>query len=150
MLVSESLARRNWPGRSPLGATVRYFGREWSVVGVVGDVGSFGVTARAVAARRGELGVRTALGARSHELVRLVMRDGVGSAVGGTSLGLVGAYWLSTLLGRLLYEVEVHDPLVFGAAALVAFAVGVLAAYAAAARGSATAARNPLSVLGEN
>lgn len=38
MVVSASLAEQNWPDESPLGARINYFGRDWSVVGVVGDV----------------------------------------------------------------------------------------------------------------
>lgn len=55
-------------------------------------VGIFDVTARAVAARSREIGIRTALGARVDGLIRLVVRDGLVSALAGTAAGLVGAY----------------------------------------------------------
>lgn len=38
MVISESLAHRYWEGTSPVGTTVAFWGAEWTIVGVVGDV----------------------------------------------------------------------------------------------------------------
>jgi putative ABC transport system permease protein len=39
VVISRTMAERNWPGESPLGKRIRIFGeRPWTVVGVVGDV----------------------------------------------------------------------------------------------------------------
>jgi predicted permease len=38
MVISESLARQHWQGESPVGSTVGFWGAEWTIVGVVGDV----------------------------------------------------------------------------------------------------------------
>jgi predicted permease len=90
---------------------------------VLASVGIFGVTARSVAARTTELGIRTALGARSNDLVRLVVRDGLRSSLAGTALGLVGAYWAANLIGHLLYGIDPHDRATFAASAALATAV---------------------------
>jgi predicted permease len=38
VILNQRLAARLWPGRDPLGRAILGLGREWSVVGVVGDV----------------------------------------------------------------------------------------------------------------
>ncbi len=97
-------------------------------------VGIFGVTARAVAARSREIGIRTALGAHAHGLIKLVLRDGLVSALVGTAGGLVGAYWLATLIGSLLYDIDSRDPRTFAAAAALSIGICLLASYLPARR----------------
>ena len=61
-------------------------------------IGIFGVTARAVASRSRELGIRSALGARGGRLIGLVLKDGFQAVMVGTVLGLLTAYWVSSLV----------------------------------------------------
>ena len=95
-------------------------------------VGLFGVTARAVASRRRELGIRLALGARSGELVRRVVSDH-GRTIG---LGLAGGMLLSFAAGglitRFLFATPARDPLVIVSAMLLLGGTGVAASVAAA------------------
>ena len=94
---------------------------------VVAAIGLYSVIAYNVAQRTHELGVRIALGARMHDVLRLVLRDGLRLAMAavviGCGLALIGGRWV----GGLLFGVSPHDPAVFGAVALVL----VLAALAA-------------------
>ena len=52
----------------------------------------------------------------------------------GVGIGLVGAYSLSHLMSRLLYEIDPVDPLTYGGLAAALAAIAVLAAYLPARR----------------
>ena len=80
-----------------------------------------------VAQRTRELGVRIALGAQVHEVLTLVLRQGLRSMLAGLVVGLAIAFSLSRLLASLLFETAPTDPLTFVSAALV-IALMVLAA----------------------
>ena len=88
-------------------------------------VGIYGVIAYAVAERTREIGVRMALGAQRHEVVRIVVRDGMRMALAGVAAGLAGAWSLTHLMDSLLYGVKANNPATFAtvAAALAATAV---------------------------
>jgi len=66
-------------------------------------VGLYGVTAYSVARRKGEIGVRVALGARTRAVVWLILRDAAVLLAIGTALGAVGALTSARLLSSLLY-----------------------------------------------
>ncbi len=91
-------------------------------------VGLYGITAYSVARRRGEIGIRMALGARAVSVVWLVLRD-VAVLLGiGTAMGALGAPASRRLLTSLLYGVKPNDPaLLLGAAAMLAAAATVAA-----------------------
>jgi predicted permease len=71
--------------------------------------GLYGVLAYAVTQRLREFGVRMALGARGTDLVRLMIRHGVGLVVAGITIGLVGAAVAGRLVARFLYGVGGGD-----------------------------------------
>ena len=79
-----------------------------------------------VSQRRRELGVRAALGAAKADLVRLVIREGLGA----TTIGLVGsACWppaaLTRLMQSVLFGVGPLDIVAFAAAPLVLIPIAV-------------------------
>ncbi len=76
-------------------------------------VGIFGVTARGVAARAREMGIRMALGARSSGLIRLVLRDSMLSASIGAMVGLAAALWAANLFEHFLFGVGSLDPVTY-------------------------------------
>jgi putative ABC transport system permease protein len=76
-------------------------------------VGVFGVTARVVAARAREMGIRMALGARGSGLIFLVLRDSILSASAGAIVGLVGALWATNLFEHFLFGVGSLDPVTY-------------------------------------
>jgi putative ABC transport system permease protein len=93
-------------------------------------VGIFGVLAFSVGQRAREFGIRVALGARSHDVLRLVLGGALKMTGAGVAIGLVAAALLTRLLGALLFAVQPIDPLTFagtagvlGAAALIACAL---------------------------
>jgi len=96
--------------------------------------GLFGVVARNVAERTRELAIRTALGADPRLLVRFAVMRGLRPVVLGTAAGLVGAFWLSRLLQRFLFEVSPLDPWAYGAAAALLLAAATAACYLPARR----------------
>jgi predicted permease len=96
--------------------------------------GLYATVAYSVSERRGELAVRIALGATGRDIVRLVLRDPLRTALLGIAAGAPGAWALSRVLATLLFGVPRFDlaTLVPGAAALVA--IMTLAALPAARR----------------
>ena len=90
-------------------------------------VGVYGVMAYSVAARTREIGVRVALGARPGNVFGMVLRQGLGAAAAGLTLGFIGAAALGRLLTALLYGISPTDTATFAGVAAVLVAV-VLAA----------------------
>ena len=76
---------------------------------VVAGVGLFGVLSYTVAQRSRELAVRTALGARQADIVRIVLRQGLTVAGAGLAAGLLGSLALTRWLAALLYGVTAQD-----------------------------------------
>lgn len=77
-------------------------------------------------------------------VVGLVLRQGLGSAVGGVLLGLVASVMATRLLDNLLYEVSPTDPLAFAAGAGLLVLIAFLAAYLPARRATRV---NPVEAL---
>lgn len=92
-------------------------------------VGIFGVMSLEVGGRRREFGIRLALGARSGEVLRLVLAQGMRLALGGLALGLAAAAALARLLESQLYGVAPLDPLTFATVSAVLACVALLACY---------------------
>jgi len=99
-------------------------------------VGVYGVISYVVAQRRGELGIRMALGARPGEVRGLVVRQSLALAAIGVAMGLVIALATTRVLGALLFGVSPTDPLVLAAATLALVLIAALASYAPARRAS--------------
>jgi predicted permease len=97
-------------------------------------LGIYGVISYSVSQRTRELGIRIALGATRERVVRLVLGQGVALTVVGVGLGLVGAYWLVSLLTSLLFDVGPTDGVTFAAVASVLIGVASLASYVPARR----------------
>ncbi len=73
-------------------------------------IGVFGVTAYAVARRRGELAVRLAVGATRTDVVRTVLGQFVASVGLGLAAGVALSTWLGQLVSSLLFGVTPADP----------------------------------------
>ncbi len=108
------------------------------------SLGIFGVVLYTTAQRRGELGIRLALGATSSDLRSMVVRQGLAPVVAGLAVGIAAALALGRALAGLLYGVKPSDPLTLAAVALVLFAVAAVACYLPALRVSRA---DPLSAL---
>lgn len=90
--------------------------------------GLYAVTAYLVAQRTREFGVRIALGAGGGAVVRLVLRQALGPAVTGVTLGLVAAAALSRLLHSMVFEVSTLDVDVFVCVPIALVIISALAA----------------------
>jgi putative ABC transport system permease protein len=97
-------------------------------------VGLYGVLSYAVAQRRGEIGIRMALGARHADVNRLMLREGMKPAVLGIVLGFAGALLTCRVLQSLLFGIGPLDPLTFALVPPLLLAVAVLSCYLPALR----------------
>jgi ABC-type antimicrobial peptide transport system permease subunit len=103
---------------------------------VVAAVGVFSALSHDVGQRRHELGVRAALGATMHDIVRLLIGSGVRVVIVGTIVGAVLALAGGRVVASLLYGVSPSDPVVLTLVVLVLLAVAIAASAIPAWRAS--------------
>jgi putative ABC transport system permease protein len=88
---------------------------------ILASVGLYGVVAYAATRRTREFGIRMALGARSGDVLRLVLGEGLKLTAAGLAIGILAALALTRLLTKLLFGVDPSDPAtILGVAALLA------------------------------
>jgi putative ABC transport system permease protein len=117
----------------------------FAVIGLIlGIIGIYGVIAYSVAQRTHEIGVRMALGAQSHDVLRLVLGQGLRLILAGAALGLGGAFVLTRLMSSILFGVSASDPATFAVVTLFLTAVAFLASYIPARR---AAKLSPMTAL---
>jgi putative ABC transport system permease protein len=96
---------------------------------VLAGLGLYGVVAYDVSQRRRELGVRRAFGARTWNVMALVLGDAYRVIVTGLLVGLAVAAWAAPRLETLLFDVAPRDTAVLGAVAVILLVVGGVAAF---------------------
>ena len=97
-------------------------------------IGLYGLMSYAVARRTREIGIRMALGARRHVVMRLVLRESLVMTVTGVVLGLIGAAAFTRVLEGMLFGLTPLDPSTFVAATVLFMAVALVASYVPAQR----------------
>jgi predicted permease len=97
-------------------------------------IGLYGLLAYEVSRRTREIGIRMALGARSGDVLRLVIGQGLALTAAGAAIGIGAALGVTRFLGTLLYGVKPADPLTFAAVGCFLAAVALLACYIPARR----------------
>ncbi|HEY2168242.1 MAG TPA: FtsX-like permease family protein, partial [Candidatus Angelobacter sp.] len=96
--------------------------------------GVFGLMSYSTERGTHDFGVRMALGAQSHHVLWLVLRNGLMLALVGLVVGLGAALWLTRLVSSLLFGVTANDSATFAAVAAVTLLVALLACYLPARR----------------
>ena len=107
-------------------------------------VGVFGLIAYQVSLRRHELGIRSALGAGSSDLLLLIMREAAVLSAMAVVIGWLGAVSLTRFLERFLFGVTPLDPAAFVMSGVALALVGLAAAAVPAFRASRV---EPMRVL---
>ena len=138
--------------RSALRFSVQTYGGIGLFGLVLAAIGLAGVTGYAVAQRRKEIAIRTALGASTAQVLRLVLREGTALVSVGTVLGFLGAIVLARVVSALTsifvdaLKIGTNDPRLLVGAPLLLAAVAMLACYVPARK---SAQIDPLKALRE-
>ena len=103
---------------------------------VLAAVGLYSVMAYSITQRTEEIGIRMALGARSRDVLGLMIRQGMGLTIAGLAVGAAGAFAVTRLASPLLVHVSATDPSIFCGAALFLAAIALAATYLPARRAS--------------
>jgi predicted permease len=97
-------------------------------------LGLYGLLAFVVRQRTHEVGIRIALGARKHDVLSVVMRQGILLVALGMTLGLSAAYAASRVVAGLLYGIGGRDFFTFTEASFLLAFVALFAMYLPASR----------------
>jgi putative ABC transport system permease protein len=103
---------------------------------VLATIGVYGVMSYAVARRTQEMGIRMALGARSNQVVGMVLRQGMRTIAIALVIGLGVSFAATRVLETQLFGVQRLDPLTFAAVPLALALVALAACYLPARRAS--------------
>ena len=118
----------------------KFFAQAYTLFGVVAlllaSLGLFGLMSYNVARRTNEIGIRMALGAQRHDVLRLVMRESMLLVIIGVSAGLAIALFAGRFVATLLYGVPPTDALALALAIFVMIVVSAIAGYIPARRAS--------------
>jgi putative ABC transport system permease protein len=121
--MDEALARPLW--------FIRVFGTMFIMFGAVAlflaAVGLYAVMAFSVSRRSREVGIRMALGAQAHDVIRMIFRQGAWQLGVGLILGLVLAATVARFMSVILFQVEPRDPLIFGGVVGLLAVTGLIA-----------------------
>jgi putative ABC transport system permease protein len=128
-----------------LSATLTGLGASLGLLALIlGAVGIYGVVAYFVGRRTREIAIRVALGARSGDVLAMILRRTMRPVVVGAVIGLAGAISLSRVLSSVLFGVSPFDPLGIGVAALFVLSVAFAAVFLP---GRSATRRQPLAAL---
>ena len=97
-------------------------------------LGLYGVMSYTVNQYTHEIGIRLALGARSADVVRMILLEGMTLALAGIAIGAAAALALTRLMRSLLFEIQPADPITFLSVSVLLAAVALLATYIPARR----------------
>jgi predicted permease len=136
-IISRSMGELLDDAMAPTSFTMMMLGIAAAVALLLGAIGVYGVISYIVSQRTREIGIRMALGARSADVRRMVVRQGLFVTLVGVGLGVLGALALTRLMQSLLYEVSPTDPLTYVVVAPALVLVSLLATWLPARRAAA-------------
>ena len=111
---------------------------------LLASIGIYGVMAFVVTQRTQEIGIRMALGARSVDVLRLVLSNGMKLALIGLLIGLAVAWGVTRFFAKLLFGVQPTDLLTFAVVSACLLTAAFLACYVPARRATKV---DPLEAL---
>jgi ABC-type antimicrobial peptide transport system permease subunit len=111
---------------------------------ILACIGTYDIMAYNVARRTSEIGVRMALGARTRQVLWMVLRESSMLAILGIASGLIAAIALTRFVRTMLYGLKPSDPATLITAALILLALAIAAAYGPARRAART---DPMQAL---
>jgi len=94
---------------------------------ILAATGIYGVMAYSVAERTREIGIRMALGARSVDVLGMILRQAGGMIAAGVAIGTAGAVSLTGLIQSALYGITPTDPGTYGAVCVLLVLIALLA-----------------------
>jgi len=101
---------------------------------VLATIGVFGVINYSVAQRTQEIGIRLALGAQRSDVFKLIVGHGLILALVGVLIGSLGAFAMTRLIAKLLFDVSPTDASTFVLVSVLMTVVALLACYLPARR----------------
>ncbi len=111
---------------------------------ILAAIGIYGLIAYSVGQRTHEIGIRIALGAKSQDVLRLVLGEGLRMTAIGSAVGLAIALPLPKIFNAIFFDLNVSEPRIYFLVPIVILLVAMLATYLPARR----AARiDPMSAL---
>jgi putative ABC transport system permease protein len=99
-------------------------------------IGIYGLLSYLVSRRRQEMAVRVAIGAKTPDLIRMVLGEGIRLSIAGALLGLVLSFALVGFMQSMLFEVSATDPVAFAIATFLLLTAALAACYIPARRAS--------------
>jgi putative ABC transport system permease protein len=101
---------------------------------LLAGLGIYGTISYVVNEQRREIAIRLALGAQRSNILKMVLRRGLGLAAAGATLGVAGALIVSHLMAGLLFGVSPDDLSTFAGVTVVLTTVALAASYVPALR----------------
>jgi ABC-type antimicrobial peptide transport system permease subunit len=101
---------------------------------LLAGLGIYGIISYVVNEQRHEIAIRLALGAERSNILKMVLRRGLGLAAVGAGIGVIGALIVSHLMAGMLFGVSPNDPLTFTSITCVLVVVALAACYVPARR----------------
>ena len=96
---------------------------------LLASIGIYGVLAFVIGLSRREIAIRLALGATRGRVVRLIVRQGMTLVAIGVAIGLLGAYYATSVLSTQLFGVTATDPLTFTLVPVLLATIALAASY---------------------
>ena len=101
---------------------------------ILAAIGIYGLVAYSVGQRKHEIGIRMALGARSPDVLRMVLWEGTKMTAIGGAVGFIMALPLPKIFDAMFYGLHLREPALYLIVPMAILAVATLATYIPARR----------------